>query len=80
MMASLHPEFDQWMVMTGYGRVLSRRGLEARQRELAVLPVLADQRAWPQLESHAAGAYVVVLVLKTFSPALGSGLSRFQSK
>ena len=56
MMASLHPEFDQWMVMTGYGRVLSRRGLEARQRELAVLPVLADQRAWPQLESHAAGA------------------------
>ena len=33
MMASLHPEFDQWMVMTGYGRVLSRRGLEARQLE-----------------------------------------------
>ncbi len=56
MMASLHPEFDHWMVMTGYGRVLSRPGLDARQRELSVLPVLADQAAWPQLESHVAGA------------------------
>ena len=56
MMSSLHPDFDRWMVMTGYGRVLSRPGLDARLRELAVLPVLAAQGAWPQLQSHAAGA------------------------
>ena len=42
--------------MTGYGRVLSRPGLDARLRELSVLPVLAAQAAWPQLQSHAAGA------------------------
>lgn len=56
MMASLHPDFDVWMVFTGYGRVLSRPGLTARQRELSVLPVLADQEAWPQLQSHTLGA------------------------
>ena len=55
-MASLHPDFDRWMVNTGYGRVLSRPGLSARERELAVLPVLAAQSAWPQLQSHVAGA------------------------
>lgn len=56
MMASLHPDFDTWMVTTGYGRVLSRPGLAAHIRELAVLPVLAAQGAWPQLQSHVAGA------------------------
>ena len=54
-MASLHPEFDQWMVMTGYGRFLVA-GIRSATTRARCTAVLADQRAWPQLESHAAGA------------------------
>ena len=65
-MASLHPSLimdgDDWL-----WRVLSRRGLEARQRELAVLPVLADQKAWPQ-RGHAAGARCGAVLRRSHEP------------
>jgi 4-carboxymuconolactone decarboxylase len=54
--ASLHPDLDRWMVEIGYGRMLSRPGLTLRQRELAVLAVLAGQNVAPQLKSHLLGA------------------------
>ncbi|MCK5688026.1 carboxymuconolactone decarboxylase family protein [Myxococcota bacterium] len=52
----LHPDLDLWVVETGYGRVLSRPGLSARQRELCVVAVLAGQDVAPQLRSHLQGA------------------------
>ncbi len=54
--AGLHPDLDRWMVEIGYGRMLSRSGLTLRQRELAVLAVLAGQDVAPQLKSHLLGA------------------------
>ena len=54
--ASLHVDLDRWMLEVGYGRVLSRPGATARQRELAVLAVLGGQDVAPQLTSHLRGA------------------------
>ena len=32
----LHPELDEWMIVEGYGKILSRPGLELRLRELCI--------------------------------------------
>lgn len=54
--AELHPDLARWMEETGYGRVLARPGLGARERELITVAVLA-QGGWErQLVSHLLGA------------------------
>jgi 4-carboxymuconolactone decarboxylase len=53
---ALHPDLAVWMVEQGYGRVLSRSGLSARERELVTVAALAGLD-WPrQLVSHLLGA------------------------
>ena len=54
--ALLHPALDRWMVEIGYGRVLSRPGLSAPERELCAIAVLAGMSVAPQLDSHLRGA------------------------
>jgi 4-carboxymuconolactone decarboxylase len=54
--ASLHPDMEQWMVIEGYGKVLSRPGLDLVMRELCIVALLAPQDAAPQLYSHLRGA------------------------
>jgi 4-carboxymuconolactone decarboxylase len=54
--AALHPDVEQWMITEGYGKVLSRPGLDLRTRELCIIAVLAPQDAAPQLYSHLRGA------------------------
>lgn len=52
----LHPALDTWMIVEGYGKVLSRPGLDLKRRELCVVAacaVLAQER---QLHSHLHGA------------------------
>jgi len=55
-MRSLHPSLWEWILRDGYGRVLSRPGLPARDRELLAVAVLAALRLEPQLEAHVRGA------------------------
>jgi len=52
----LHPHVARWMVEHGYGRVLSRRGLSAKHRELVTVAVLAASGWKRQLHSHLLGA------------------------
>lgn len=52
----LHPALDAWMIVDGYGKVLSRRGLELRLRELCVVSACAVARQDRQLHSHLYGA------------------------
>ncbi|HTR97348.1 MAG TPA: carboxymuconolactone decarboxylase family protein [Candidatus Acidoferrales bacterium] len=53
---ALHPDLGVWMIEHGYGRVLSRPGLSARERELVTVAALAAA-GWPrQLASHLLGA------------------------
>ncbi|MFL5575723.1 MAG: carboxymuconolactone decarboxylase family protein [Gemmatimonadaceae bacterium] len=52
----LHPALDSWMIVDGYGKVLSRPGLDLRRRELCVVAACAASRQDRQLHSHLHGA------------------------
>ncbi len=54
--ATLHPALDAWMLTEGYGRTLSRPGLDLKRRELAVIAQTAVLDAPRQLHSHLRGA------------------------
>lgn len=50
-MAELHPALDRWMVDTVWGRLRSRTGLAAKERQLCALAALAGNIVWPQFKS-----------------------------
>ena len=52
----LHPALEAWMIVEGYGKVLSRPGLDLRRRELCVIASCAAARQDRQLHSHLHGA------------------------
>lgn len=52
----LHPALDAWMVVEGYGKVLSRQALDLRRRELCIVSACAMARQDRQLHSHLYGA------------------------
>lgn len=52
----LHPALDAWMIVEGYGKVLSRPALDLRRRELCVVSACAVARQDRQLHSHLHGA------------------------
>lgn len=54
--AELHPALDDWMIVEGYGKILSRPGLELRLRELCVVAACVATRQDRQLHSHLHGA------------------------
>jgi 4-carboxymuconolactone decarboxylase len=53
---ALHPALDQWMVVDGYGKTLSRGGLDLVHRELCSVAMLVPQGVQRQLLSHLCGA------------------------
>ena len=53
---ALHPALDASMVTEGYGRVLSRPGLDLMRRELCTAAQIAWLDSPPQLHSHLRGA------------------------
>jgi 4-carboxymuconolactone decarboxylase len=52
----LHPAIDLWMLVHGYGRTLSRPGLDLLRRELCTVAQTAVLEAPRQLHSHLRGA------------------------
>ena len=54
--AELHPALDSWMITDGYGKVLSRPGLDLRTRELCIVAACAAAGQQRQLHSHLHGA------------------------
>jgi alkylhydroperoxidase/carboxymuconolactone decarboxylase family protein YurZ len=55
-MRRLNPDLAEWILEHGYGRVLSRPGLSAIERELIAVGILAALGWERQLRSHARGA------------------------
>ena len=53
---ALHPALDAWMITDGYGKVLSRPGLDLRTRELCIVAACAASGQQRQLHSHLHGA------------------------
>jgi 4-carboxymuconolactone decarboxylase len=52
----LHPALDAWMIVEGYGKVLSRPGLDLKRRELCIVAACAVLGQERQLHSHLHGA------------------------
>ena len=53
---ALHPELDEWMILEGYGKVLSRPGLDLGRRELCIVASCVAAGQDRQLHSHLHGA------------------------
>lgn len=53
---ALHPALDAWMIIEGYGKVLSRPALDLARRELCIVAACAATRQDRQLHSHLHGA------------------------
>ncbi len=54
--AALHPALDEWMIVEGYGKILSRPGLDLALRELCVVAACVAAGQDRQLHSHLHGA------------------------
>jgi 4-carboxymuconolactone decarboxylase len=54
--AALHPELDAWMIVEGYGKVLSRPRLDLPRRELCIVAACLATGQDRQLHSHLHGA------------------------
>ncbi|HSW55133.1 MAG TPA: carboxymuconolactone decarboxylase family protein [Ignavibacteriaceae bacterium] len=50
------PDMAEWLVLEGYGKVLGRKGLSLRERELCIIATLAVLKFEDQLYSHINGA------------------------
>ncbi len=54
--AALHPALDHWMIVDGYGKILSRPGLDLGRRELCIVAACVATMQDRQLHSHLHGA------------------------
>ena len=77
---ALAPEVFRWMVIEGYGKVLSRPGLGIIDRELAIVACLMIENCEKQLYSHIKGAVnvgapleLVHQVIHDLGEAVGDG-------
>ena len=52
----LSPALKEWMLVEGYGRILSRPGLDIQLRELSIVAILTLKNRPRQLHSHMLGA------------------------
>jgi 4-carboxymuconolactone decarboxylase len=68
----LHPDLDDWMIVDGYGKVLSRPGLDLARRELCIVTACAASRQDRQLHSHLHGALNAGAAPAAVSSALGA--------
>lgn len=68
----LHPALDDWMIVEGYGKVLSRDGLDLPRRELCIVAACAAAGQDRQLHSHLHGALNVGVAPAVVDDALGA--------
>jgi 4-carboxymuconolactone decarboxylase len=69
---SLHPALDAWMITEGYGRTLSRPGLDLVRRELCIIAQTAVLNTPRQLHSHLRGALRAGADIATIEAALAA--------
>jgi 4-carboxymuconolactone decarboxylase len=80
---ALHPLLDEWMIVEGYGKVLSRPGLDLGRRELCIVAACAATNQDRQLHSHLRGALnvgvepaVIDAALEAIADVLGDERAR----
>lgn len=66
---SFSPEMAEWLIIEGYGKVLGRKGLTLKEREVCIVSILSALKFKDQLYSHINGAVRVKagheLIIKT---------------
>jgi 4-carboxymuconolactone decarboxylase len=74
------PEVFRWMIIEGYGKVLSRPALDIVSREVSIVAFLMMEDRCKQLRSHIIGALnigapmeMILLVVDDIGAAAGSG-------
>lgn len=50
------PEMAEWLIVEGYGKVLGRKGLTLKEREVCIVSILSALKYKDQLYSHINGA------------------------
>ena len=68
----MHPALDSWMVVEGYGKILSRPGLDLVRRELCIVAACAAAKQDRQLQSHLHGALNVGATAEQVAGALAA--------
>lgn len=68
----LHPALDNWMIVEGYGKVLSRPALDLPRRELCIVAACVASGQERQLHSHLHGALNVGVAGSVVREALDS--------
>jgi alkylhydroperoxidase/carboxymuconolactone decarboxylase family protein YurZ len=51
------PDMAEWLILEGYGKVLGRKGLSLKERELCIVATLTALKFEDQLYSHINGAF-----------------------
>jgi 4-carboxymuconolactone decarboxylase len=74
---SLSPELAHWMLVEGYGKVLSRPGLGIVSRELVAVAILSVKHRPRQLHSHLRGALRVGCAVELLRRLLDAMQSTF---
>ena len=80
---ALHPALDAAMIIDGYGKTLSRPGLDLQRRELCIVAACAATGQDRQLHSHLHGALnvgvpvgLLAAAIDALEPALGAERTR----
>jgi 4-carboxymuconolactone decarboxylase len=68
----LHPLLDEWMVVEGYGKVLSRQALDLCRRELCIVAACAAAGQERQLHSHLHGGLNVGVAPEVMDAAIAA--------
>jgi 4-carboxymuconolactone decarboxylase len=69
---SFSPELSEWLVIEGYGKVLSRSQLNLQEREMAIIAMLSVLKFKDQLYSHINGAFRLGIKLSLITRMLES--------
>lgn len=69
---ALSASLDEWMIVEGYGKVLSRAGLDLGRRELCIIAACAASGQERQLHSHLHGALNAGVSAEVVRAALGA--------
>jgi 4-carboxymuconolactone decarboxylase len=66
------PDLSAWLVEEGYGKVLSRKGLSLKKRELSIIAVLTCLKYDEQLYSHINGAHRLGIKIETIENVINN--------
>lgn len=69
---SFSPDLAEYIIIEGYGKILSRNQLSLKERELAVISVLSVLKYEEQLYSHINGAYRLGIKISVISELIDS--------